>query len=528
MKNKRSEWLIAMLLFFLTAAVFVPALFCHYVAFDDAAYVYRNPQVLSGLSVKNIGWAFHVQYCFWSPLLWISYMIDSTLLAPEPWAFHLTNILLHSLNATLLFLLLRRMTDKVWLSLIAVVFWALHPLRVESVAWVTERKDVLSAFFMFLALHAYVSFSRSRSKVWYAAILLFMVAGLMVKPVLVTLPVLLLLLDVWPLNRFSDVRNRIVEKIPLFVCAAVFTVVGWLAHRSAIASFETYSLIERSGIALHNYVFYIGKFFWPFGLATPYPMMVPSLPIAVFSFVLLAAITLTALFFLRRAPFIFTGWFWFCIALAPVCGFIQIGNTTTADRFTYLPSIGLTALLVWGVAALRRIPFRKEAALILAAGLILLTVRQIAFWRDSDALCGRALAVTRNNYVAHLYYGSWLVMNGRVDEARPHLLRSVTISPDYAPDVCILGRYFFRHGDMERAMVCFESVCINPPLTRAVAVVPRFSPVVSDLGVFFLKRGDFARALICFEAVCASPNHSEQDKINLELCRRSIVQQKEQ
>ena len=474
-----------MLLFFLTAAVFVPALFCHYVAFDDPLYVSKNLHVLSGLSFENIRWAFHVNNSFWSPLLWISYMTDSTLLAPEPWAFHLTNILLHSLNAALLFLLLRRMTGKVWLSLITAAFWALHPLRVESVAWITERKDVLSAFFMFLALHAYVSFSRSRSKAPYVSVLLFMVAGLMVKPVLVTLPVLLLLLDVWPLNRFSNVWKRIVEKIPLFICAAVFTVVGWLAHRSAISSLETYSLIERAGIALHNYGFYIGKFFWPFGLATPYPMMVPSFLIAVFSFVLLAAITLAALFLLRNAPFIFTGWFWFCIALAPICGFIQIGNTTTTDRFTYLPSIGLTVALVWGVAALRRIPFKKEMALIFATGLILLTVRQIAFWRDSDALCQRALAVTGNNPIAHAHYGGWLVDEGRLDEAGPHLLRAVTLFPEY-------------------------------------------SPAVNNLGLFFFQRGDVERALICFEAACANPRHSKQAEINLESCRRFMAQQKDQ
>jgi len=469
-----------MLLFFLTAAVFMPALFCDYVSFDDRSHVYGNPQILSGLSFENIRWAFHVHNCFWSPLLWISYMFDSTLLAPEPWAFHLTNVLFHSLNAALLFLFLRRMTGKMWLSLIAAAFWALHPLRVESVAWITERKDVLSTFFMFLALHAYVSFSRSRSKAQYAPILLFMVAGLLVKPMLVTLPVLLLLLDVWPLGNFSKHWKLLwVEKIPLFVCSVVFTVTGWMAQREAISSLEIYSLIERAGIALHNYVFYIGKFFWPFGLATPYPTMVPTLPMALGAFVLLTAITLFVLLSIRRAPFIFTGWFWFCISLTPVCGFIQIGNTTMADRYTYLPAIGLTVALVWGVAALRQIPFKKEMALILAAGLILLTVRQIAFWRNSDALFGRALAVTEKNFVAHAHYGGWLVMEGRLDDAEPHLLRAVSLAPGYWP-------------------------------------------ASNNLGLFFLYRGDFERARTCFEAACNSPGDTAVAKTNLELCRLSM------
>ncbi|NOU35622.1 MAG: hypothetical protein HOO88_02435 [Kiritimatiellaceae bacterium] len=467
-----------------TATVFSPALFCGTVFFDDPAYVFNNHHVLSGLSLENIRWAFRENNGFWSPLLWISYMLDSTLLAPKPWAFHLTNVLFHSLNAGMLFLLLRRMTGKVWLSLIAAALWAFHPLRVESVAWITERKDVMSAFFMFLSLHTYVSFSRCGGAARYIAVLLFMAAGLMVKPVLVTLPVLLLLLDIWPLENFSKVRQKIAEKIPLFLCAVVFTVTGWLAHRTAISSLETYSLVERAGIALQNCLFYIVKFFWPFGLATPYPMLAPTVPAALASAAVLAAITLAALLLIRRAPFGFTGWFWFCIALAPVCGFIQIGNTTTTDRFTYLPSIGLTMALVWGVAALRRIPFKKEIALVVVAGLVLLTIRQIAFWRDSDALFGRALAVTENNFVAHSHYGGWLVEEGRLDEAEPHLL-------------------------------------------RAVKLFPAYSPSVNNLGLLFFQRGDLERALICFETACANPRHSAQAELNLETSRRLLAQQKE-
>jgi tetratricopeptide (TPR) repeat protein len=308
----------------------------------------------------------------------------------------------------------------------------------------------------------------------------------MVKPILITLPVLLLLLDVWPLQFFSNVwKQRVLEKIPLFLCALFFTVTGWLAHRGAISSLETYSLVERAGIALHNYVFYIGKFFWPFGLATPYPMMVPSLQVALFTFILLTAITMIALFLFRRAPHLFAGWFWFCIALVPVCGFIQIGNTTTTDRFTYLPSVGLTVALVWGVSALARVPFKKQLALVVTAGLILLTVRQIAFWRDSDALFGRALAVNANNPVADAMYGGWLVEQGRLDEAGPHLLRATALRPSY-------------------------------------------SPAVNNLGLFFFQRGDLQRALICFESAVANPRHSEQAEINLESCRRLMAAQKEQ
>ncbi|MDD3275863.1 MAG: tetratricopeptide repeat protein [Kiritimatiellales bacterium] len=491
MKPCRRDSIVAILLFLLTTAVFLPALFCRYVAFDDSSYVSKNLHVLSGLSLENLRWAFHVHDGFWSPILWISYMLDSSLLSPEPWAFHLTNILLHSLNAALLFLLLRRTTDRPWVALVAAALWALHPLRVESVVWITERKDVLSGLFLFLSLHAYVSFSRSRHKAQYVLLLLFMVAGLMVKPILITLPVLLLLLDVWPLSNVwknqgvvtqslsKHWKNSVVEKIPLFICAAIFTVTGWLAHHSAISSLETYSLLERIGIALHNYAFYIGKMLRPAGLATPYPMMIATVWQAAGAAALLAAITVVALFSIRRAPHLFTGWLWFCIALFPVCGFIQIGNTTTADRFTYLPSIGLTVALVWSVAEIRRIPFQKEIALVAIAGLILLTVRQIAFWRDSNALFGRALSVTGENPVADAMYGGWLTEQGRFDEAEPHLLRAVELFPSY-------------------------------------------SPAANNLGLLFSYRGDFQRALICFEFAVANPNHSAQAEINLESCRRVL------
>lgn len=482
MNTRRTNGLIAGLLFLLTAVVYLPALFCGTVAFDDPSYVANNQHVLSGLSLGDIRWAFEEHNGFWSPLLWISYMVDSSLLSPAPWAFHLTNILLHSLNGMLLCLILMRTTGRRGLSLAAAALWALHPLRVESVAWITERKDVLSGLFFFLALHAYVSFARRGGKGRYIAILLFMSAGLMVKPILITLPALLLLLDAWPLDRFSNGwKKRVIEKIPLFLCAAVFTVTGWLAHRDAISSLETLSLVERAGIALQNYSFYLGKIFWPFGLAAPYPMVTPSLAGSIISFGLLLVVTGVALRLIRRAPFVFVSWFWFCIALFPVCGFIRIGNTTTADRFTYLPTVGLTVALVWGAAALRRVPFKKELALILTAGIMLLSIRQIAFWRDSDALFSRALAVNGTNPVADAFYGGWLTEQGRLDEAEPRLV-------------------------------------------RAVAQFPAYSPAVNNLGLLFFQRGDWERALICFEAAVANPKHSEQAEVNLQTCRRLMSQ----
>lgn len=485
MKCLRSEWIAASLLLLLTAVVFLPALFCGYVYFDDPTYVYKNPYVLSGLSLESLRWALEEHYGFRSPLLWVSYMLDSTWLAPEPWAFHLTNVLLHAGSAALLYLLLVRMTRRPGLSFVAASFWALHPLRVESVVWITERKDVLSGLFFFLALHAYVSFSRNRRCLPYLLLFLFMTAGLMVKPVLVTLPMLLLLLDVWPLEMFSNHwKERIIEKIPLFICAFFFTATGWLAHRGAMSTFETFSLSDRIVTAVYNYTIYLCHTLWPLGLAAPYPMaMAPLAQAAVFA-VALIILTLAASFSVRRVPWMFSGWLWFGIALAPVCGLIQIGNTTMADRFTYLPSIGLTVALVWSVACLKRLPFKKEIAVVLVAALVLLTIRQIGFWRNSDTFFQRTLAVTSNNSVAHVHYGGWLTEQGRLDEAGPHLLRAVELFPEY-------------------------------------------SPAMNNLGLWLFKRGDIQRSLVCFEAAVSNPSHSRQSELNLEACRQVINRQRE-
>ncbi len=486
MKAFYPERMTALLLFLLTAAVFSPALFCGYVAFDDASYAAENPYVLSGLSVQNLRWALEEHNGFRSPLLWISYMLDSTLLAPEPWAFHLTNVLLHAGSAALFFLLLVRMTGRAGPAFAAAALWALHPLRVESVAWITERKDVLSGLFFFLALHAYGSFARTRRRLPYLLVLLCMVSGLMVKPILVTLPVLLLLLDVWPLRIFSrDWKKRLAEKIPLFACAFFFTVIGWLAHDGAMSSLETFTLAERLRVAVSSPGLYLAKTLRPFGLAAPYPMTVPSPAEAFRIALLLGGITGAAAVSLRRSPWIFTGWLWFGIALFPVCGLIQIGNTTMADRFTYLPSVGLTIALVWSAASLKRLPFKKEGAAVLIAGLVLLSVRQIGFWRSSDTFFLRALAVAEDNPVARAHYGGWLAEQGRLEEAGPHLLQAVRRFPDY-------------------------------------------SPAVNNLGLWFFKRGDVQRALACFEAAVANPKHSQQAQINLDACRRLIEAQKKE
>lgn len=454
-KSYQTAWAFAGLLV-LTFLLFSPALFCGTVFLDDQSYVMENTHVLTGFSKENFMWSFREHFGFLSPLLWFSFQLDTVLFGPDAFGFHFTNVLLHSLNAGLLFLLIRRLTGSFWKALAVAILWGWHPLRVESVAWITERKDVLCVFFMFLALHAYVSFVRKRSTARMGLVFLLMMAGLMVKSILVVFPFLLLILDFWPLQRFSKHWKPVLaEKIPLFAGAAVYAVVGWFAHTRAITSLEEWSIADRLAVALQNFMFYLEKTFCPLGLAAPYPLVKPAWPVAVASLIGLVALTVVFWLLRRKAPWGLAGWLWFGIALAPVCGLVQIGSVTTADRFMYLPAIGLTAAVVWGLSSIR-LP-AKEIVIVAAVACALLSVRQIAFWRSSDTFFRRTLAVTENNGVAHSLYGAWLVMHNRDAEAFPHLSRAVELVPQYLPANKGLGLLYFKQGDFDRAMYYIEA-----------------------------------------------------------------------
>ena len=424
--------LIALLLALGTLVVFLPVGGFGFVSYDDTDYVTGNDFVKHGLTVADFQWAFTSFHASnWHPLTWISHMADCALFGPNPGAHHFVSVLFHAANAALLFVLLWRLTRKIWPSALVAALFAWHPLHVESVAWISERKDVLSAFFALLALLSYVKFVKENSRRSYWLALLFFALGLMSKPMLVTLPFVLLLLDYWPLQRFKvpgsgfKIQNLVLEKIPFFLLTAISCVVTVLAQRSgeSIIPLARVSLSYRLENAPVAVVGYLQNFLWPAGLCAIYPMpdKIPALPAAL-SVAVLILISIAAWHWGKAKPYLFTGWFWFLGALVPVIGLVQVVGQAMADRYTYIPSIGFFIALVF---LLNDFAVRMEMPKVIAAGIaaviltgcILATEYQLQFWRDSETLFRRAVAVTQNNDIALVNLGVALDVQGRFDEA---------------------------------------------------------------------------------------------------------------
>ncbi len=436
--------------FAVVLAVFLSALRNGFINLDDGIYVTGNPHVQAGLTAEGFRWAFHTfDSANWHPVTWLSLMLDAQLFGTEAWGFHLTSAVLHAVNAALVFILLHRLTGAVWRSVLVAAFFGLHPLRVESVAWVAERKDVLSTLFGLLSLLAYVAWKRpagadGRRRRWmYGALSgVALALGLMSKPMLVTLPCVMLLLDFWPLQRTDLTPARVWplvrEKWPFFLLAAGGAASTWVAQASlgAMGNASAYPLASRLANALEAYAAYLGKTFWPAELAVVYPFRIEhgagSVAAAA---VLLAVLTAGAFWSRRNHPYLLIGWLWFVGTLVPVIGLVQVGGQAMADRYTYLPSIGLLLALVWGAAAFvtgRRGLRRAVAALAAAAAVVLavLTVRQIALWKDSETLFRHTLAVTKDNYFAHNALALALAgQEGRRAEAIEQFRAAVRVVP---------------------------------------------------------------------------------------------------
>jgi tetratricopeptide (TPR) repeat protein len=506
---------------------------------DDDDYVYQNPIVQKGLTLRGIVWAFtHVCAFNWHPLTGISHMLDCQLYGLNPGGHHLTNVLLHTAAAILLFLVLRRMTGFLWRSAFVAAVFAIHPLRVESVAWVAERKDVLSGLFFMLTLGAYVRYveksevqlgwgasRRPKSKVWYGLTLLFFALGLMSKPMLVTLPFVLLLLDYWPLNRFGlstlnsgesragpqlstkRVLRLLLEKIPFFVLSAASCVVTIFAQHEAIQSFENLSLPMRVGNALISYAAYLGQMFWPAGLAVLYPFTARSVGVSevVLSVVVLAGIS-TGVLVLRRRPYLLTGWLWYLIMLVPVIGIVQVGVQARADRYTYLPQIGMYLLLTWAAAELcagwrhRRVVLGGCATVILVA-LIFCARVQASYWRNSESLWTHTLACTSDNYTAHNNLGDALFQKGRVDEAIAHFQQALQIYPDYAEAHYNLGCALLQKGNVDEAIVQYQ---------KTLQINPNYAKAHINLGNVLLKMGNVDEAIVQYQkALQIEPDNTD-------------------
>ncbi len=482
--------LVCVALVVVTLAAYWPVFQNDFVNYDDPSYVTENPPVLGGLNWAGAQWAFQTNHAGnWHPLTWLSHMLDVTLFGSRPAGHHFTSLLFHIANSGLLFLALRSLTGATWRSAAVAGLFALHPVHVESVAWVAERKDVLSTFFFLLSLMNYTNYvhattaipKSSRRWVYHALAAFFFACGLMSKPMLVTVPFVLLLLDFWPLRRLQlgplrpqlvAARKLIVEKIPFFALSAGSCVVTFIVQRDAgaVNSFDTVPLELRVANALISYVRYLGKVFWPEGLAVIYPFP-HSWPIelSLGAALLLLGLSAVVLWQLKRAPYLATGWFWFIGTLLPVIGLIQVGGQAMADRYTYIPSIGLFVMIVW---ALAEIPGRwpsgrgwlAAGAVILAAACGVATWHQLTFWKNSRSLFEHALAVTRDNAVAENNFGVILM---DYDGAEPHFANAVRIHPGYSEALANLAVCREKAGDVEGARQLLQRSLQSSPNASA-------------------------------------------------------------
>ena len=437
----RSIWICAGLAMAITAVYYQ---LCSYdfVNYDDNDYVYYNSNIQAGITLKSVKWAFTTGHCAnWHPLTWLSLMLDWQLFGLNAGGYHLTNLLFHIVNTLLLFIVLKEMTNAVWQSAFVAALFALHPLHVESVAWVSERKDVLSIFFWILTMWAYLRYVNRPKIGRYLLIVVFLALGLMSKPMLVTMPFILLLLDYWPLGRLITKRSllyRLIEKIPLFILIILSSIITFIMqHKSkAVANIAEFPLRFRISNVFISYMQYIIKMIWPVKLAVFYPY--PAQTISIFLIVIYAAalfaVTIIILLYSKNHRYLGTGWFWYLGTLVPVIGIVQVGGQAMADRYTYITLTGLFIIIAWGLPEL----FRKEAyrklilwtsSLIVLLSLAVQANVQQRYWKNTITLCEHALKVTDNNYESHFILADKLKEQGRIDEAIWHLSEAVKIAP---------------------------------------------------------------------------------------------------
>jgi tetratricopeptide (TPR) repeat protein len=560
---------MAAMLALVTIALYWPATGYDFVNYDDPDFVTANPHVQGGLSWEGVRWAFGntEQAVYWAPLMWLSHMLVCQVFGLNAWGHHLINVLLHAANTALVFLLLRRITGATWRCLAVAALFGLHPLRVESVVWVTERKDVLSALFFFLTLWAYSRYAEvqrpkpevqsPKSKVqspgaasnntpppsrithhashitfhvsrFYLLSLFCFALGLMSKPMVVTLPCVLLLLDYWPLQRFnhSRVQRLVMEKIPFFALALAASVATFMvqSHGGAVAGGEKLPLGARGGNALISYCRYLEKMFWPTDLAVfyPHPGYWPMGKVLLAGGLLLG---ISALLFAKRRqyPFMLMGWLWYCGTLVPAIGLVQSGDQAMADRFTYLPSLGVLILVVWGAYELAgRRPYGAMAWSVAGSTAIVLctvlTRQQIGYWKDSESLFRHALEVTEKNELAHNNLGSALDEKGQTDEAIRQYDEALRLKPDDATAHANLGMALARKGQTDAAIRQYQ---------EALRLKPDYAEPHYSLGNVLARAGQIDDAMREYqEAVRLNPDYAAaHNNLGFALARKGQMDQ---
>lgn len=492
--------IICILLVMAVIAVYGQVIQHQFISFDDYLHIVDNPHVREGVTLQGLRWAFTTYHAGnWQPMTWITHMLDCGLYGLNPAGHHWTNLQFHILNTLLLFILLQQMTGAVWRSAFVAALFAVHPLHVESVAWIAERKDVLSTFFGMLTIIAYQRYVKKSNIVNYFLVMLFFCLGLTAKPMLITLPFLLLLLDFWPLNRFqhsrralqSDIRvslhrqrlfRLVMEKIPLLIPVTISILLTLWAQKSykAIGSLETYPINVRIANALVSYVLYVVKGFWPIKLAVFYPYSGVALKWwqTCGSAFLIVGSSIWALRMSRRYAYLAVGLFWYLGTLIPVIGLVQVGKQGMADRYTYIPLIGIFIIIAWGIADLVDRWRFKRTILAIAAGMVIFSLSvvawfQVGYWKNNLTLFKRAINVTKDNWLAHNSLGVALSKIGKFDEAIYHFHRVLSIRPKDAMAYNNLGSTLAMKGELDKAVLNFR---------KAVAITPDYVNALDNLG----------------------------------------------
>jgi tetratricopeptide (TPR) repeat protein len=483
---------------------------------DDTVYVYENPHVLNGLTAANVIWAFTTGFAsFWHPLTWLSLMLDCQLFGANAGRIHLVNLLFHIANTLLLFMVLKKMTGSLWPSAFVAALFALHPLHVESVAWIAARKDVLSTFFWLLAMLAYVRYVKQPGAARYLLVLLIFALGLMAKPMLVTLPFVFFLLDYWPLQRKISWR-LLVEKIPFIVLSIASSVIAFLTQQSSGSIFAALPLKFRICNALISYMKYIEKMIWPSRLAMYYPHPVENVSVlyAVISAIPLLAVTILVIRFAKNHRYLATGWFWYLGTLIPVIGVIQVGIHAMADRYTYITLTGLFIIIAWGLPELLKkllsaspveSPQRK-IALGLSMVIVLTTLgicahRQTSYWKNSFTLFSHTIEVTQNNWLAHNNLGNAYVRLGRYEEAIEAYKQAIKINPNLTETHTNLGVVYNKLGRYQYAIDTFK---------QAIKIKPDYAEAHYNLGIAYGSLSRWSEAIETFkQAIKIKPDYAE-------------------
>jgi protein O-mannosyl-transferase len=522
--KSRAPWVTGAALAVITLAVFCQVGTFDFITYDDHSYVTANPQVKAGLSLKNLVWAFTAFHaCNWHPLTWLSLMLDCQLFGVNPHSLHLTNLLFHTANTVLLFILLFRMTKALWSSAFVAAAFAIHPLHIQSVAWIAERKDVLSTLFWLLTMLFYVRYTERSSIGRYVLALFVFALGLMAKPMLVTLPVILLLIDYWPLKRKDSPGKLLLEKIPFVFLAVVSSVITVIAQQQsgAVKDIVKFPFDIRVINALVSYVQYIVKMFWPVNLSIFYPHPGRSLHFsgAVVPTLLLVAITILAIRFARTHGYLFFGWMWYICTLIPVIGLVQVGNQAMADRYTYIPLIGLFIIIAWGLPELlARYAFRRTvlfiAAVVVLLAMTVSTCLQLRYWQNSVTILERAVEINPNDRFAQANLGVAFLRKNSYDDAIVHFEKALQIDPCDAMSHLNIGVVLFRKNKIDLAVSHFE---------KAVEIDPCDVPTRLNLATALAKQGKTAQAIEqCDEILRIAPGRTEAIEL-----KQQILQQRQ-